>query len=174
MKSFRWRIESLTGALLPLAFLTCNAAAEPVKLVPAACGVRHTLWIEHYAAQLYVPQGESMAAVGNPGEPKLLRLRILNAFFMPVDIPKRWRNAIAPVLDQPTIKRLAQAYEELESGDELTLAYAPAEGVELRINGRKVAQVNGHAVIDALIQTWARDEHPAEKLARAKERHPCA
>ncbi len=157
---------------LAAAFAGSAAAAE---LRPAACGVRHTLWIEHYSAQLLLPPGKSaLAAVGDPAQPKMLRMQILNPQLMPSDVPARWRKALASEIDAQTMTRLRQAYRALQGGDTIVVAYEPGSGVALRVNERTVASIAGHAAIDALLAEWAGGAPLEQKLAGAVSRNPCA
>jgi hypothetical protein len=155
-----------------LCALAGPAAAAP--LVPAVCGVRHTLWIEHYAAQLYVPAGQTAAALGDAAQPKMLRMRILNSMLMPPEIPRKWQDALRPVLDDAALARLHAGYRSLEGGDTVVVSYAPGAGVELRVNDRVIASVAGHQAIDALLQAWADDQPLERKLAGTVSRNPCA
>jgi hypothetical protein len=162
-------------AILALAAFAGAAAAAPsAPLAPAACGVRNTLWIEHYSAQLYVPAGKSAAAVGDPSQPKMLRMQIINPMLMPPDIPGKWRDALEPVLDGATMERLRATYRELQEGDTLEVDYEPQAGIALRVNDRTVAKVAGHAAIDALIAAWTSGVPFEKKIAGTVARNRCA
>jgi hypothetical protein len=161
----------LAAALL--AVLAGTASAAP-PLAPAVCGVRQTLWIEHYSAQLYVPAGTSIAALGDPSQPKMLRLRMHNTLLMPPEIPRKWREALHPVLDPQAMKRLQAGYEELQNGDTVVVTYQPQKGIDLRINDRTIATARGHAAIDALLTAWAGDAPLERKLAGTASRNRCA
>lgn len=160
--------------LAGLALLAAAGTVQAVPLAPAACGVRHTLWIEHYAAQLYVPAGASVMAVGDPEQPKMLRMRVLNTFLMPTDIPRKWRDALEPVLDGEAMKRLQVGYGGLQAGDTVVVTYQPQNGIALRINDRTVVSAEGHAAIDALLAAWADDAPVRKKLAGTASRNRCA
>jgi len=162
-------------AILVLAALAGVAAAAPrPPLAPAACGVRNTLWIEHYSAQLFVPAGQSAAAIGDPAQPKMLRMRILNPLLMPPDIPSKWRHALEPVLDNETMERLRASYRSLQEGDTVVVDYEPQAGVALRINDRTVAAVAGHSPIDALLAAWTSGVPLEHKIAGTVSRNRCA
>ncbi len=158
--------------LLAAVFAGSAAAAEP--LAPAACGVRHTLWIEHYAAQLYLPAGASVMAVGDPAQPKMLRMHMLNTLLMPPAIPRKWRDALAPVLDGDAMKRLQDGYGSLQAGDTVVVTYQPQQGIAVRINEHTVATAQGHGAIDALLAAWADDAPVEKKLAGTASRNRCA
>jgi len=164
----------MNRVLLLLALVAAPAAAQPTPLAPAACGVRHTLWIEHYSAQLYLPKGTSIAAVSDPGMPKMLRMRMLNTFLMPPEIPRRWREALRPVLDGEDLKRLQDGYDGLRRGDTVVVTYRPKTGIALSINERTLVTAEGHAAIDALLAAWSRDAPLEKKLAGTAARNRCA
>jgi hypothetical protein len=158
----------------------CSAWSQPaplylgdLKLIPASCGVRRTLWIEHYRAELFVPAGDTVAAVGDPGQPKALRLRILNALLMPRDIPGRWRKALEPVIAAGAMAQLRAAYDGLRTDDLVEVTYLPRHGLTLSVNGRPAVQVPGHRAIDALLHAWALEMPAREKLQQAAMNHPC-
>lgn len=168
-------------ALLALAAALGGAAGAPASgalpgqpLQPAACGVRNTLWIGHYAAQLYVPPGHSIEALSDPRKPKMLRMRMLNTFLMPPEIPHKWREALQSVLDPDAMKRLQEGYERLQSGDTVEVTYQPQKGIEVSINDRTVATARGHEAIDALLAAWADDAPLPKKLAGTASRNRCA
>lgn len=161
--------------LAALLLASAAAAAEGQRMVPAACGVRATLWIEHYTAELFVPPGRPpAAALADPSQPKALRMQITNAKLMPRDVPRRWREALQPALGEETMKRLRDGYHRLESGDTVEVSYAPGRGVTLRLNEQQVLSAAGHAVIEAIIGAWANDAPFEKKLAGTLARNPCA
>jgi hypothetical protein len=144
-----------------------------LKLVPASCSVRQTLWIEHYEAHLLLPPGTSVAAVGDPSKAKALRMHVMNPKFMPAEIPSRWRDALDGVVEPQTMARLRDAYKSLGRGDTVLVAYAPGQGVQLQVNDKPIGQVQGHAAVDALLKTWADKEPPVKKLHDTASRNPC-
>jgi hypothetical protein len=148
------------------------AAAQPLE--PAMCGVRNTLWVEHYRARLYLPKGASLEAVGDPAKPKVLRMQMLSTFLMPPEIPSKWREALQPVLDGETMKRLQESYGRLREGDTVVVSYQPRWGLALQVNERTVATLEGHRAIDALLAAWADDGPLQKKLARTASRNRCA
>lgn len=144
-------------------------------LSAAGCMVRETLWIDHYAAALYVPpRMPAAAAVQDPTRPKALRIQILNKTFMPAEVPRKWRHTLEKQLDGETYGRVRSAYKALEAGDVITFAYVPGPGVMLHVNGDVIATTPNHGVIDALLDAWADGEPVAERIGRAVKRNPCA
>lgn len=163
-----------------LAFGAAFAWAHPApldmgryKLQPASCGVRHTLWIEHYAAELLVPEGQTVAVVTDSRQPKALRMRVLNTTLMPPEIPDKWREALAPVVDPPALAQLRAVYQSLRTGDLVLVTYEPDQGVTVRVNGRAVLSAAGHRAIDALVDAWAHDMPAGKKLARTAAENRC-
>jgi hypothetical protein len=158
-------VLALWAAAMPAKALPAPLALAGNRLEAASCGVRSTLWIEHYAARLYLRDGAGPDAVSDPAEPKALRLRIINSFLLPPQIPSRWRNALGSVLDAAAMASLGAAYRDLESGDIVLITYVPRHGLTLRVNGAPVLGSDGQDAIDALLATWA-DEMPAEAQLR--------
>lgn len=143
-------------------------------LAPASCAVRKTIWIEHYAAALYVqPKAPVADAVQDPREPKALQVLILNKTFLPADLPRKWRRTLEGQLDPGTLTRVREAYKELGEGDLITLSYAPGPGIVLDVNGDVVARTPSHALIDALLRDFADGSPIPERVARTVQRHPC-
>jgi hypothetical protein len=171
--------RSLT--LVVLATCCGSALCAPPKvtqggtpLAAASCGMRQTLWIEHYSAVLYLPKrAPAQEELVSPLAPKLLEMKIIDPRFLPRDIPRKWREPIQKHLDAAASERATAAYRSLLAGDRLTLAYTAEQGVTLRINERVVAQSTGHGLVDAILATWADDEPMREKLRRVIARNAC-
>jgi len=143
-------------------------------LLLASCGVRDTLWVEHYAAGLYLRRGAAPQGVLDPGEPKALRLRVLTTTYLPEQLPGRWRRALERALDADTYARARRSYLRLSAGDTVTIVYLPGSGVSMQHNGRLVAQSDDHRVVEAMLDAWAGDEPIDDKLERLTREHPCA
>lgn len=173
---------SLAAAMMACGFVPARALSVPAmlqvgaqSLAAASCATRDTLWIHHYAAVLYVaPRAAPVAALEDPGQPKALQVRILNRMFLPREMPRRWRATVESELDAPSIGAVRAAWRSLGAGDRITLAYAPGPGVSLEVNDRLVAAAPGHALVDALLRTWADDEPVRERARRIIGSHPCA
>jgi hypothetical protein len=168
-------------------FLTSVAAAVSLAGVPLApqmdlegravvlrsCGIRDTLWIEHYVAALYVPPGASVHAVSDPAQPKVIRIHILERRWLPRELPHKWLAALQQALPDEPLRRVRVAYSALADGDEVLIAYVPQRGTDMRVNGSIVTRALGHGVIDSLLSTWATREPLASKLDRLASTHPC-
>jgi hypothetical protein len=151
------------------------ARANEALLEPASCAVHQTLWVQHYAAQLFLAPGKPPTALADPRQPKLLRIRIINPALLPPQIPAQWRHALAPVLGVEMMARLQAVYEGLRPGDVVVVAYEPTSGVSLHANDRLLAHAPGHSAIEALLAAWAQEGLPlTEQLKRATARNPCA
>jgi hypothetical protein len=143
-------------------------------LAPASCGVRETLWIDHYAAVLYAPAGESaVAALQDPTRAKALEIQLVNTAFIPGEMPRKYRRALEGRLPTDEWSRVRTAYRMLQNGDAISIAYVPDEGVSLRLNGRLVAQAPGHALVDSMLGVWADSAPVPARLQSAIARHPC-
>ena len=149
-----------------------KASSQP--LAAASCYVRKTLWIQHYAASLYVPpQASAVDAVQDASWPKALQVLILSKTFLPAELPKKYRKTLESQLDGDTMGKVRAAYKELAPGDLITLAYEPGPGMSLEVNGDVVATTRSHAVIEALLRTWADDAPVPERLSSTIQRNPC-
>ncbi|HSD43650.1 MAG TPA: chalcone isomerase family protein [Burkholderiales bacterium] len=142
-------------------------------VVLSSCGIRDTLWIEHYVAALYVPPGASAQAVSDPAQPKAVRIHILERRWLPREVPRKWLSALQLALADDPLRRVRGAYSTLADGDEILIAYVPQHGTDMRVNGSIVTHAVGHGVIDSLLRTWAGREPVAGKLDRLASTHPC-
>lgn len=143
------------------------------RLAAASCGVRGTLWIEHYAAALYLPRRANAAPqLADANVTKAVRVQILSKRLMPKDIPRKWRQPMA-THDPGLLERVRDVYRQLKVGDEVLIAYTPNHGVELALNGTAVATAQGHGLIDALLRAWAEDEPLPKKLEDVMARNRC-
>lgn len=143
-------------------------------LAAASCVTRETLWIEHYDAALYVRRGDAaVRALQDAGRAKALEIRLRNRLFMPAELPRKYRMALEGHLDRDAMSRVRAAYRSLHIGDVVTVAYLPASGVSLRVNGHLVAAASGHGVIQSLLAVWA-DGRPVDRqLQQVVARNPC-
>ena len=158
------------GLSLPSSLQVGGQALQPVS-----CGVRDTLWVEHYVVALYLPHRTGVLdGLRNPATAKALYVRILDDDHLPDEIPREWRDPMARYLDAQSIRRVQSAYGELRRGDTLTVTYEQGSGVRLIVNGREQAAASGHGMIEAVLRTWADGEPLREKLDRTVDDNRCA
>lgn len=150
---------------------TLPVGGEALEL--ASCGVRDTLWIDHYVAALYLPPGASMQAARDPASAKAVRMHVVESRYLPERIPQPWREALAGELAREPMFRVRVEYQDLTDGDVVTIAYAPGSGVTMRVNGRTVTRIPGHDAIDAILEAWAGQDPISGKLRRLAMKHPC-
>ena len=143
------------------------------RLELASCGVRDTMWIDHYAAGLYVPSGAGAKAAADAKQATAVRMKIINARYLPGDIPAKWRGALDRELGHEPMMRVRRAYDKLQDGDVVTFSYVPSQGVTMQLNDRKVIDVGGHAVIDSILAAWRGRDPIGEKLHRLALHHRC-
>jgi hypothetical protein len=139
----------------------------------AACGVRDTLWIEHYVTAVYVQRGESLQALRREDQAKAVALHVVEDRYLPDEIPSRWRKALESTLAPTAMANVRQAYRTLRNGDIATVFYTPRRGVVLSVNGEPIVRTAGHAVISSILKAWAADEPLAAKLERLQREHSC-
>jgi hypothetical protein len=139
----------------------------------AACGVRDTLWIEHYVTAVYVKRGESLQALRRDDQPKAVALHVVEDRYLPDEIPTKWRAALERALTPTAMANVRQAYRSLRNGDIASVSYAPRRGVVLSVNGEPIVRTADHAVISSILKAWAADEPVVAKLERLQREHGC-
>jgi hypothetical protein len=139
----------------------------------AACGVRDTLWIEHYVAAVYVQRHESLRALMDEDKPKAVALHVVDDRYLPDEIPSKWRGALESALAPTAMTKVRQAYRGLRNGDVVYVVYTPGQGVVLSVNAEPLVRARGHTVITSILQAWAEDEPMSAKLERLQRKHGC-
>lgn len=160
--------KTLAGVHLPR-FLQTEAGA----LELASCGVRRTLWIEHYVAALYVPRSAGPHTLRYADRPKAVRLHIVDGRYLPQEISEKWRHALESVLPERSMASVRRAYGMLRQGDVVTIVYVPARGVTIDLNETMVVHAPGHAAVDAVLEAWAERESISSKLDQLGSEHAC-
>lgn len=144
-------------------------------LAAASCGTRETLWIDHYAATLYVRPGDAPEhALLDPRRPKAIEIVLLNKSFMPAEIPRKYRRALDVELSDDAMERVRDAYRALRSGDTVRIAYLPGSGVTMSVNGQRVFATPAHGAIEAILVAWAGDKPVQQRLHAMLAKHPCS
>ena len=166
-------VASATAATFAGVQLEPAVRVDGQALALASCGVRETLWIDHYVAALYLPPGSAPAAARDERKSKVVRLHIVDSLFLPARIPGKWRRALERELPPGPMQRLQQVYRRLREGDALTISYAPRSGLAMQLNGAEVLRLGGHDAIDSILEAWAEDLPVEEKLRRLTSEHPC-
>lgn len=160
--------RTIAGAQVPAVMQTDAGVLEL-----ALCGVRDSLWIEHYVTAVYVPRGASVQAINDAERPKAVRLHIVNSQYLPSEIPQKWRVALQSELDPQQMDKVRSAYKSLRTGDVITTLYTPDDGLRMLVNGRPLVTAQGHGVISAILKAWAEKESVTGKLARLNAKHAC-
>lgn len=153
--------------------LPASVKAFGTELALASCGVRDTLWIEHYVAALYLLPDQPVVAMRDDAQPKAILLHIVRAASLPDEIPEQWREPLRRELKQDPVARIRTAYSALDAGDRVWVRYAPSEGLSIAVNDRVVARAQSHALIDAMLRTWAGGDPLSGKLRRLLLQQPC-
>lgn len=159
---------NLAGFAVPSAITTDGGVLQA-----ASCGVRSTLWIEHYVAVLYLRPGARLDALRDPIEPKAVLMHVVEGRYLPDEIPARWRHALERELSERTLRSVRRAFSALSTGDLVTIMYLPDEGVSMGVNRKLVARSPDHRAVDAIIEAWASDAPLTTKLERLAQEHPC-
>ena len=168
-------LAAQTGAAINLAGFAVPSAITTTEgvLQAASCGVRSTLWIEHYVAALYLRPDVTLEALRNPNEPKAVLLYVVEGRYLPDELPAKWRDALDSALDERTLRAVHRSFARLLSGDLVNITYMPGEGVAIHVNRRLIARSSGHLAVDAIIRAWASETPLVEQLDRLAREHPC-
>lgn len=149
-----------------------SVAGQALRLT--SCGVRDTLWIEHYVAALYTRPSRPVAdSLRDAQEPKAILMHVVRGASLPARIPEQWREPLREELEREPLARVRAAYRKLGAGDRVRLTYAPGEGVTISVNDRVVATTPDHDLISAILGTWAGADPLSGKLQRLLLEHPC-
>lgn len=145
---------------------------ETLALV--SCGVRDTLWIDHYIAALYLPPDLPMAeALRNPQEPKMIMLHVLGTALLPERIPEQWREPLRIELREDPLTRVREAYQSLAEGDRVHVTSTARQGMTMSVNGQVVSSLPDQGLIGAMLRAWAEGDRISGKLQRLLLNHPC-
>ncbi len=179
----RWRRLLTVGCVSAVVLCTAGIAASQTVVAGVAlpertrlggsvlalvsCGVRDTLWIDHYVAALYLPIGlPSIEAMHNPKKPKVIVLQIVGTALLPEQIPEPWRKTLSEELRRDPLARVRDAYHNLAVGDRVRVTYTPDVGLTMAVNDRVVARTSDHALIDSMLRAWAEKDPISGKLNR--------
>jgi Chalcone isomerase-like len=139
-----------------------------------SCGVRDTLWVEHYVAAMYLPADAPAApAMLDPDSPMAILLHITSTAMLPEDVPEQWREPLRKELSSEPLSKVREAYSRLSVGDRVQLNYSPKAGVIISVNGTVVSETASRSLIDSMLRTWAGKDPIAGKLRRLLLKYPC-
>ena len=162
------RAETVAGVHLPE-----QMRLDGDTLALASCGVRDSLWIDHYVAALKIPRGtRAEPVVRDPGQSKILLVRIVNAEHFPERLPEQWRKPLQASLSAEKFSQVSAAYKQLRKGDSMAFDYSPQGGLTMKVNDQTVV-TGGHGVIDAMLRAWQQGEASSETLGRLLKGHDC-
>jgi hypothetical protein len=160
--------ETVAGVQLPK-----KLRVDEHTLALSSCGVRDTLWVEHYVAALYVPPGmRAKPAVKDASVPKVLRVHVLTTEHFPEQLPEQWRKPLQASLRSDKFAKVSSSYKGLRSGDVMTFIYTPKQGLTMQVNRNTVVN-SAHGVIDAMLNAWTTGEASSETLGNLLKGHSC-
>lgn len=166
--AFGARADALARSQLPT-----RLEVGGVPLERVSCGVRDSLWVDHYAAGLYLPARAGIDAVRDPQRAKGVVIRMIETRWQPDRIPDKWLDALRGEVPPEALRRLQRAYRGAQDGDVMAITFVPGSGVTLRMNDRDVASAPGHRAIDAILAAWAGERRVADKLDQLLADHRC-
>lgn len=138
-----------------------------------SCGVRDTLWVEHYVAAVYLPPDiPAASAMVDSNQPMVILLHITSTSMLPEQVPEQWREPLRKELSDEPLSKVREAYSSLTVGDRVRLDYSPKAGVGMSVNGTMVTTMS-RGLIDSMLRTWAGEDQLTGKLQRLLLKHPC-
>lgn len=162
------RAETVAGVHLP-----DQMRLDGKSLALASCGVRDTLWVDHYVAALYIPdKGRAEPVVRDPKQSKILLVRVVNAEHFPEQLPEQWRKPLQASLSADKFSQVSAVYKKLRKGDTMMFTYSPQGGLTMKVNDQTVV-TSGHGVIDAMLRAWQSGEASSETLGSLLQGHGC-
>lgn len=131
------------------------------------CATREQFFMDVYVIGLYLPQAEmSRQEILAQDTPKAVRLHIVYDGTVPDDVPDSWREPLQEMADQDLQRTLKNIYEQFESGDQITIKYAPGMGSVVLINGEQVRETDSHELMQALLTLWIGDQAVSDNIQR--------
>ncbi len=162
-----WGGAGAGAADLDGVFLPDTAETGLGPLVLSGCGLREVLWYDIYAVGLYFAEPAYDAATAlDPARAKAARVEVLFEGDIPEDLPSKWRARLEDLLKRDVLRTFKDIYRELETGDTLTLSYAPERGTTVELNGEKTLQAPGHEAMGAFLRQWLGPEPVSKNLRR--------
>lgn len=150
--------------------VTVDGSQEPESLWVKGTS-RLTYWsFPICCAVLYLPQKETATAqrVVSSAVPKVLQLKYLRGITAE-DFRTSTRSYIeangllSPVVER-TLEQFNSFYRDVAVGDQYTLSFSPAGGVQLALNGETMGTCDGAEFAEALFSVWFGDNCFMEAL----------
>ncbi|MEX2644546.1 MAG: chalcone isomerase family protein [Acetobacterales bacterium] len=172
------RMTKAAAAILLAATPATAAEVAGVRLPPGlevaertldlrGCGVREAYFLNMYVAGLYLPEpGLSQSEILSRDTTKAVRLNIVYDGALPQDVPDSWRDRLDEMVRRDVQETISDIYKGFESGDEVTVRYAPAAGTTISVNGEQTRQTDDYAVLEGLLRLWIGDRAVSENLRR--------
>ena len=143
-------------------------------LALASCGVRDTLWVEHYVAAVYLPpHAPRVSTMLDPEQPMAILLHVTSTSMLPEQVPEQWREPLRKELRDEPLSKVREAYSGLSAGDRVRLDYSPKDRVVLSVNDTVITRDASRSLIDSLLRNWAGEDPLSGKLQRLLQKHPC-
>lgn len=179
--------SAIMGAAICATTVARAAAIEGITLPPAitysgselelaGCGTREVMFfVEVYVISIYLPEPPADAAtIMAPGTTKLVRLDVVYGGSLPDDLPDEWRSHLEDEISAELVETLQGFYTNIQSGDVVTIGYAPDRGTTIRVNGDAVVSRPGNALIDAMLELWIGANLISGNLKRLLLQTPCS
>lgn len=129
------------------------------------CGVRSEFFMNLYVAGLYLPQANMRQDdILSADTAKAVRLQIVYDGSLPQDVPDSWREPLQEMARAEIEKAVKDIYRKFQSGDQVTLTYAPNAGTRITINGKEIRDTDGNDLIQPLLRLWIGDRAVSPNL----------
>ena len=130
------------------------------------CGAREAFLFDLYVAAIYLPHaGLSQAEILDSGTPKAIRLHILYSD-LPDEVPESWAKPLDEMVREDLEQTVRQIYANFESGDDVSIEYAPEMGTKLVVNGTTRREMQGDDVLRPLLRLWIGEKAVSANLRR--------
>ncbi len=151
--------------------------ADDQTLVLSGSGVRRVLYMEPYAAGLYLQApATDGSAIMAADEPMILRLHILAPMSRRMMVRSLYNGMVdaAESLEYDfsqlvqRFDRLADSFaNDIEQGDTIEFRYIPGRGTRIVRNGRSQGMIDGLDFKAVFFGVWLNEKKPADKNLRA-------
>lgn len=137
-----------------------------VTLGLVGCGKREFLFADLYAAALYAAGPTSARELVSTALPRAVILKVTYNGSVPNRVPEAWRSQFAEEARRETMRAFTGIYKELQTGDTLSVRFAPGAGTTVLRNGQVQFSQPSPGAMDAIIGALIGTEAVSGSLRR--------
>lgn len=131
------------------------------------CGAREVMFTSVYVPALYLPcPGMKRTRIFAAETPKAVQLKIVYDGTLPQDIPESWREPLERMAQSEVERAVRNIFEKFQSGDRVTVQYAPDTGTTVDVNGKVIRTTGSGALMLPLLELWIGDQAVSDNLRR--------